>query len=153
LYQVEGDCKKIDSVWFHSTNAWEQAMLGKDSQGRPAIAGVSIQLFPDGTYYAEYSELAIKEITSTGTSYDSLFSKVVEGKWSVNGNQLNVQGLGVGTPSKMTLPSGTIADSIKFQMNTVLNDNRVLNSSMNIGKSLTNKGPRGISINKYCGVN
>ncbi len=153
LYQVMGDCKKIETVWIHSTHAWEQAMLGKDSQGRPALAGASVQLFQDGTYYAEYEELAIKEVTSTDTHYDILFAKVIEGKWSVSGDQLLIQGLGIGTPNKMILPSGAIADSIKFQMNTAINDKRVLNVAMNIGKSSTNNGPRGISINKYCGIN
>ena len=152
VYQTEGDCKKIDSVWFHSTHAWEPAMLGNDPKGRPDIASLSIQLFPNGTYYAEYEELAITKVAPPYTDYENLFSKKLTGTWTVSGNQLLVQGLGVGMPSKMTLPSGTIADSISFKMTTALNDQRVLTNLMNIGKSTTNNGPNGISINQYCGV-
>lgn len=153
IYQTDGDCKQIDTVWFHSTATFEPATLGNDLKGRTAIAKVAIQLFQDGTYYAQYQELAIKQTDSTGTSYDNIFEKTFSGNWSATADQIDVQGLGVGTPSKSTLPSGNVVDAINFKVTSLVNDPRAVNNAMNIVKSTTNNGPRGISINQFCGVN
>lgn len=155
LFEVQGDCKDINSVWFHHTHSWEAAEIGNDNQGRPVEAWLSIQLFKNGTYWAEYGERAIKEIRPDGISFEHLFNKEgLEGTWRVNGNQIELSGLGKGVPAKYTSDaSGKQYDSFKFTLTTKLNDPRAVNSVMNITKSGTNMGPKGISINKYCGVN
>lgn len=150
LYTAEGSCKEIDSVYFRSTNSWEPARLGLDSNNRPVIAILAIQLFAEGKYFAQYEERAIVEETPETILYEILFTKALSGQWLLSGNELQVQGLGTGTPDKTHFPEG--ADGIKFQMNTVLNDKRVLSNSMNISRSLTSVGPNGVSIEQYCGV-
>lgn len=155
LFAVQGDCKVISSVWFHHAHSWEAAKIGNDAQGRPVEAWLSIQLFKDGTYWAEYGEHALKEVRPDGISYEPLFSKKgLTGSWRVNGTQIEVSGLGKGVPSKyISADSGKQYDSFKFTLTTKLNDPRAVNSVMNITKSGTNVGPRGISINQFCRVN
>lgn len=152
LYQITGDCKKIDTVWFYSTSSWDDAQLGMDSKNRPLFAGVSIQLFRDGTYWAEYYEKAIIEVLPNITRFEVLFEKVLTGTWRMNSDQIEVAGIGIGKPVKMVSPFGMV-DGIKFQFTSVFNDKRAMNAVTNVGRVGTNNGPRGISINQYCGVN
>ena len=153
LFTTLGDCADIKSVWFLGTHSWEAAQLGPDSQGRPVQAQLSVQLFPNGHYWAEYEELAIREVLPNRTSFDTLFRKAgLEGSWRVNGTQIELEGLGSGIPSKYTGPSGAQQDAIRFTLTTQIHDVRAVNSVMGIVKTLSNTGPKGVSISEYCGV-
>jgi len=157
LFRVEGDCKDTNDrirVWFYSAGAWKPAIIGKDNQGRPVEASLFVQLFKDGTYWAEYSEYVLRE-TDGDVVYDFLFKKEgLQGNWKVNGTQIELSGLGTGVQAKVTdSGSGKQYDSFKFTLTTKINDPRAVNSVMNISRNSTNIGPKGISINQYCGVN
>jgi hypothetical protein len=156
LFRVEGDCKDGNDripVWFYSAGSWETAKIGNDNQGRPVEAKLLVQLFKDGTYWAAYSEDALKEI-ARDVVYDILFYKEgLQGNWKVNGTQIELSGLGTGVQAKVTdSGSGKQYDSFKFTLTTKINDPRAVNAVMNISRNSTNLGPKGISINQYCGV-
>lgn len=58
IFRVLGECKNPSKLWFHQTHSWEAALIGRDEKNRPIEAWLSIQLFDDGTYWAEYGEHA-----------------------------------------------------------------------------------------------
>jgi hypothetical protein len=155
LFEIQGDCKELNSIWFLQTHAWEPANIGTNNLGRPVEAELSIQLFKDGSYWAEYGEHSIKEIRPDGISYDTLFAKKgLQGIWKAFGTKIEISGLGSGIAATYTSPvSGKQLDSFKFTLTTKINDQRAVNSVMNITRSGTNMGPKGISINQFCGIN
>src|SRR4051812_48495954 len=59
LFGVSGSCSNIHTMWFMAAYSWERESLGNDSQGRPAFAEIVLQLFSDGTYWAQYEEIAL----------------------------------------------------------------------------------------------
>jgi hypothetical protein len=152
VFKINGNCSDTNTMWFESTHSWGAADLGLDSQNRPLRATLSIQLFEDGTYWALYSESAVIEVEPGKTSYLNLFTKEgIEGRWSTNGDQINLSGLGTGSASTYESVHGTM-NSFELKLTDPINNPDVLISRFNITNSITNIGPKGVSINQFCGL-
>jgi hypothetical protein len=150
LYEATGDCKDIKTVWFLSAASWKDAKLGLDTKDRELQASLHLQLFPDGTYWALYKELALVEMNPKGIQFETVFEKGVAGTWAAHGDSLDVSGLGVGTAAKIGALKNI--DGFHFQFTTALHDSRALGANTDISRVGTNTGPHGVSINQYCGV-
>ncbi len=154
LYKIDGDCSEIRTVWFHQATTWTFSSIGKDVSGRDSFFGLSLQLFPNGTYYAEYEELSTLDSHLETVTYESTFKKPISGRWIVNGNIISLQGLGSGMPSQLPMTAfSTPQDAIGFKLDRPIHNHRVAGVVLNLVKTSTNLGPRGVSINKFCGRN
>ncbi len=154
IFKVHGDCKEPNSVSFSSLFSWEPALIGKDFEGNLVYSYLSIQLFSDGTYWAEYTELALKKIETGGRTYKTIFYKDnLNGNWVINNNRIELSGIGYGVPTKnINHSNGKISDAIRFTMTSVINNYDALNAEMKISGSLSGEGPKGISVNQYCNI-
>ncbi len=152
LFENEGSCAIPSRLSFKEVSTWKPFELGLDGQVLQ-LADLNLQLFKDGTYYASYSEFAPKEIDHLGV-YVTTFQKELTGIWVVKCGKLYVIGIGTGLPSKISDSFGNQeTDGISFQFDTAIHDSRILNATVKLGHTSTNVGPKGISIDTYCGFN
>ena len=151
LFEVRGRCQSAN-IHFMAAYSFEPAPLGLDFQDRPVHAALHLQLLAEGAYWAEYSESALLPVEEGRPKrYEVVFRKAIEGHWHTAANRLELDGLGYGTPGVYRDPYSPVTkSSIRFTHTTVFNDSRILSSTMNLSRSVTNVGPRGISINEYC---
>lgn len=154
IFKVLNNCKNPSTLRFKSTYSWEPAIIGSDLDGRPLFATLSLQLFEDGTYWAEYSEHVVKQVSVGSTEYKVLYkNEELQGAWRVINDRIEVDGLGYGLPAEYTHSDRKQSDSFRFTLTTAIHDPRAVNSKMNITTSISNTGPKGISINQYCNIN
>lgn len=147
VYDTHGSCADAGNLWFRSTTTTDKMTLGTDVNGNSVFARMSLQLFADGTYYADYQEYVVTSVLPDGIIYSQgIFYKSLRGTWAITDNQLQMSGIGTATPHKTT-PS---EETMSVQFNTVINDARIVDKPMIIGKSLTTIGPQGVSTYSYC---
>jgi len=150
-FSVSGDCSDIHSVWFHYLYAWNPAILGKDSQQRDVQAWLGVQLFQDGTYWAEYGEDALTTGKSGLPEFHPLFRKsALVGTWTVQADKLVLSGLGDGSMVNYTNDNGDTVAAVQFVLTQKIHDSRAVNQAMTLVMSPTNLGPKGISAEEYC---
>ncbi len=150
LFAPQGSCEDMKSLRFQHAYSFK-IPLGTNLQQEPLEAELDLNLFPDGTFWARYSEKAHTDIQYRNgwrTSFARTeFEKVLEGRWSLKGKKIIIPGLGVGV-----LPD--IQDSHRpdfpLTMTETLNDPRMRNRTFPMARSFTNIGPKGVSILQYC---
>jgi hypothetical protein len=150
-FKVLGDCKQINTVWFQSFATHTEPVIGTDQQGRDVVAGIKFNLFEDGTYWGEYNESAVVERTPQGTSFAPILNKVIQGTWRVSGPKLIVQYGREPIGEGMLVTINNIV-KVTFKFTKAIGDSRLVGTSAVLGQVITNIGPRGESINKFCGV-
>lgn len=155
IFKTQGDCKDPSSVSFRSIFSWQPALIGNDLEGNLIFTYLSIQLFNDGTYWASYTEQALKKIETGSRTYKTIFYKDnLTGNWVVNNNRIELGGLGYGVPAKsINHSNGKIFDVIHFTMTNVINNYDALNAEMKISGDHSTIGPKGVSVNQYCNIN
>lgn len=150
-FEVVGKCSEINTVGFFAITSHDMNVLGEDSKGHLVMFDLLVQLFDDGTYYAEYVESTWKTMEYGVHSFEHSIS----GKWSVNAkNEIEMAGLGVGriVNYEGKLMGREYKTAISFQLNVAFNDLRAKGQQFILGHSYISTGPKGVSINQYCGV-
>ncbi len=150
-FNVEGDCSDLTKLWFRTAHSFGHATLGTDSSGRPIEASLTVQVFKDGNYWAEYAEHAIISRTDRQTVYEGLFEKQIEGTWAVKGDRIELSKLGFGIASTYKIDY-KILNSIQFTLTEKINDPRAVQGNFQITRAWTNIGPFGASKNQYCDI-
>ena len=151
FYTVEGSCKEPKKLEFWQAKTMDPAKLGKDELGRPKEAYVSLQLFPDQTYWAIYGERAIKEIADGKITYAFIYEqRDITGSWKLEGKTLHLENLGTAEASKYEALIARPYPSLKITLNQTFNDAAALNKKVNLMMAMTTEGPRGQMVYEYC---
>lgn len=151
LFGVIGDCKDPSRLLFKSASTFPDTIIGQDDMGRKIKVEVHLQLFPDGRYWARYSELLVlQEDGQGGSDVELIHENDTEGDWKANGSEILIAGFGAGKLAKAPWSPGQMIDIIEFKLTKLVRDPRALQSTYSIFPIYTNMGPRGVSINEYC---
>jgi len=150
-FGVNGTCEDIHNLWFKSTNSWENLILDRPADDKLVVASLSLQLFDDLSYWASYSEMKVIVQDHNSISYEILFTKTIEDFWRVDGDQLYLQNLGSAVPTEHKSYDKTYP-AFKLVFDRNLNHTNLKGNEMVLSVSQTNVGPRGISMNEYCGI-
>ena len=151
FYQVEGSCRKPESIVFYQAKTVEAAKLGTNPAGLKKEAYLSLQLFPDQTYWAVYGERVIKDIVEGGIIYGYVFEKRnLNGRWVLDGQVLQLENLGTAVASKYEAFINRPYPSLKVTLTNVFNDEAALNQKFNLVMGMTDEGPRGQYVYQYC---
>lgn len=94
LYKTKGSCLKGD--FYHRRLSSGHNKIAQNSKGQDILAHLDIYLKEDGSFEAQYDEMDILEYTPTGFAYKKKRTRILEGKWSVQGSRLVLPGVGSG---------------------------------------------------------
>src|SRR5689334_13962699 len=74
-FKVSGSCTEPAGMSFNIVTLDDYVLLGQDDAGRNLYATVDMDLFADGTYWAEYRELVDRDtvIEPFGPGYQVFF--------------------------------------------------------------------------------
>ncbi len=125
LYRLEGDCRRPETRPFRSLTNLSPIAIEKSRDQRDLAIHLLLNLYDKGTYVGVYSESLV--VSGSGAPdelrYKTLFHSKVEGRWSVVGSQIELEGLGLGTP---LVGNGT--NKIMFKITRQLNHRETLNA-------------------------
>ncbi len=148
MVKVYDKCKTTGMVETRmASNFINRWVLGENSDGIPTRGKIGLEIHADGTYYAYYGE--VTETSPTSGYFH--FRKSVTGNWYINSNnQLMFKGLGMAMPTTIIDENGNEQNALKFEMDTVLNDKRVLKNPIALINVRSSTAPKGLTIDEYC---
>lgn len=141
IFKTYGNCKDLTSIMSDDLFTEEYILLGADEEsGLEPEAYLALQLYEDGTYWAEYGEYDL-------ISNDSIFMKNgIEGTWDLINDTIELSDLGVGTPSQD--PSGNPA--IEFTFKKAINNPALIDKVTKLYKSSVGLGKKYAPAEEVC---
>jgi hypothetical protein len=150
LFSVRGSCADMRGMEFHQSAAWFGADLGRDEHGRPVHADMALQLFANGRYWLSYQEVAIDHTFPNGGSTGTIvFSKALEGAWTIQGRSLVVPGLLTANPTVIHDHGGT-APGYAAVFTSAIHGLLLRGQSVMFGAVTSGIGPKGLSAHDFC---
>lgn len=121
FYKETGTCGTARETHHYAKS--ETVKIGVTGAGKDILATLSVLMREDGSFAAFYQEVVVLRYFDSGYYWDSHQERIVRGVWRVNGDRLELSGLGSasalqynGAPAmQMQVPYNLISNGLKEQ--------------------------------------
>ncbi len=151
VFHVTGSCRDTRNLWFHQSAPWFRMDLGRSPSGRVVYADLTLQIYANGSYWGQYSEVEIlRYLPNGGTEGRQIFGKRIQGSWHLeNSRRLVIPGLLTAAPARI-VDHGGEAQGMGIQFTAPIHDPRLTRRSWAFGAIYSKFGPRGMNVGQYC---